>query len=66
MNTELGAEKPIIVRADGHVWMAVRDGFTNLQECPAGFSNTVAGAIESLKVDECEHLVNHVYRRNRW
>ena len=33
---------------DGSAWCAVHDGFTNLQECPAGFGDSPAAAVLDL------------------
>lgn len=42
-----GANEPEVF-LDGAQWCAVRPGFTNLQECPAGFGATPDEAIQDL------------------
>jgi hypothetical protein len=42
--------KPFTVKffMDGNQWCAVFDNFTNLQECPAGFGDTIFEALDNL------------------
>jgi len=44
----------IRIRRDGDQWCATREPFTNLQECPAGFANDPAKAVDCLMVAEKE------------
>jgi hypothetical protein len=37
---------------DGDKWCAVREGFVNLQESPAGFGDTIIQAIRDLEANE--------------
>lgn len=48
---------------DGNMWCAVRDGFTNIQECPAGFGQTPDEAFENL--DEQEWTNRETISNNR-
>lgn len=42
----------VVVKKDGSAWLAHRNDFINLQESPAGYGDTIAGAVASLKMVE--------------
>jgi len=55
--------KAIKVEMDGNAWCATRDGFINLQICPAGFGDTPQEAINELLEEELKEPCKHEWTK---